>query len=136
MYRLVYVSRAKPGLSDADIGTLLDQSSSNNFERYITGFLVKARGEFMQALEGEEQEVRELYERICGDARHDCVLQIVGERIERRAFPDWSMNYHRVDGPAGSPAMLVRRDEPLDTLMPSDTPKDLLSLFARFISLR
>lgn len=136
MYRLVYVSRARPGISDTEIGAILDQSSSNNFERFVTGFLVQARSGFMQALEGNEDEVRELYERILADPRHDCVMQIVGEKIERRAFPDWSMNYHRVDGPAGSPAMLVRRDEPLDTLMPAGTPRDLLNLFARFISVR
>ena len=136
MYRLVYVSRARGNLTDTDIGDILDVSTTNNYERYLTGFLVQSHGLFMQVLEGEEGEVRETYTRICHDDRHECVMQIVGETVERRAFPDWAMNFHRVDGPAGSARMVVRRNEPIDTLMPADTPRDLLSLFGRFITVR
>ncbi|MEO0465599.1 MAG: BLUF domain-containing protein [Pseudomonadota bacterium] len=136
MYRLVYVSKAVAALSDQDIGKILDVSASNNYERYITGFLVRSHGRFMQVLEGEESEVRATFEKIAQDARHTCVTQIVGESVEGRAFPDWAMNYHRVDGPVGSTRMIVRRDDPVDSLMPATTPRDLLHLFGKFITVR
>lgn len=132
LYRLIYVSTAKQDLHDADISNILNTSQSNNFERYITGFLAHNGSAFMQALEGPEGEVRQTYESIVGDERHDCVVQIVGERIARRAFEDWSMNYHRVDDPHG--AMEIRLNEPIEDLMPASAPRDLLALFARFIT--
>jgi len=136
MYRLVYVSLARPDLSDAEIASILDTSVSNNYERFLTGFLVQSHGRFMQVLEGEEAEVRGIYERILADDRHTGVTQIVGERVRGRAFPNWAMNYHRVDGPAGSTTMIKRRDEPIDTLMPATTPRDLLYMFGKFITVR
>jgi len=136
MYRLVYVSHARQDLLDEDIGHILDVSVNNNHERYITGFLVQAHGRFMQVLEGDENEVRLTFEKIKADHRHTGVTQIVGELIKDRAFPDWAMNYHRIDGPVGSTTMVVRRDEPVDSLMPATTPRDLLYLFGKFITVR
>lgn len=132
LYRLIYVSTAKRDLGDDDISNILDTSQSNNFERYITGFLAHNGSAFMQALEGPEDEVRETYENIVDDGRHHCIVQIAGERIERRAFEEWSMNYHRVDDPHG--AMEIRLNEPIEDLMPASAPRDLLALFARFIT--
>ncbi|MEO1100444.1 MAG: BLUF domain-containing protein [Pseudomonadota bacterium] len=132
LYRLIYVSTAKEDLRDDDISNILNTSQSNNFERYITGFLAHNGSSFMQALEGPEGEVRQTYESIVEDGRHQCVVQIAGERISRRAFEDWSMNYHRVDDPHG--AMEIRLNEPIEDLLPASAPRDLLVLFARFIT--
>lgn len=136
MYRLVYVSTARDGLGENDIGDILDVSQSNNHERFVTGFLAHNRRHFMQALEGPEEEVRLLYDRIRADPRHGCLTQIVGERIGARAFDAWSMNYFRVDSEAGAPAMVLRRDEAPDRLMPASTPAELRTLFARFLTVR
>ncbi|MCR9078667.1 MAG: BLUF domain-containing protein [Hyphomonadaceae bacterium] len=132
MYRLVYVSTAKKELSTEDIGRILDVSQSNNHERYITGFLAHNGQHFMQALEGEYDEVREIFDRILADDRHESVVQILGETITARAFPDWSMNYFRVDD-RSSGAMLIRHDDPVDGLLPQAMPRELLHLFTRFL---
>ena len=134
MYRLVYVSTAKEGLSAAEIGDILDVSASNNDERRITGFLAHNGRYFMQALEGEREEVLEIYERIVADDRHFGVVQILGEEIVDRAFPDWSMNYFRVDEPKGH-TMIIRHDDPVDGLLPKDMPRELLHLFTRFLDI-
>ena len=60
MYRLVYVSTARENLTDQDMAAILDTAQSNNHERYLTGFLAHNGANFMQALEGEEVEVREV----------------------------------------------------------------------------
>jgi hypothetical protein len=132
LYRLVYVSTARDDLSDVDIASILDTSQSNNHERYLTGFLVHNGKQFMQALEGEEAEVRGIYQCILNDKRHTGIIQILGERTSDRAFPEWAMNYYRVDEP-GSAAMVARRDDPVDGLLPQDMPRELLHMFSRFM---
>lgn len=134
-YRLVYVSRARPGLADTDIAAILDTSTSNNHERFITGFLTLNQDRFLQVLEGPEDEVRAIYAAICADSRHNCVIQIIGEPADRRIFPDWTMNYFRVDGENGAPRMRVREDE-INDLMPAATPQPYLYLFSRFMTQR
>lgn len=136
MYRLVYVSTAVEGLGDGDIETILNQSQSNNDERYITGFLAHNGRFFMQALEGERSEVVDIYDRIVRDERHFGVAQIIGEPIEQRAFPDWSMNYHRVDDEEGSSTMVIRNDDSVDALLNPSMPRDLLYLFSKFLRMR
>lgn len=132
MYRLVYVSTAAERLGEEEIGNILDVSESNNHERRITGFLVHNGRHFMQALEGEHDEVQDIYDRILKDDRHYGVVQILGENIQQRAFPDWAMNYFRVDEPNGR-TMVVRRDDPVDGLLPKGMPRELLHLFSRFM---
>ena len=136
MYRLVYVSTAVDGLQDDDIDSILNVSQSNNDERYLTGFLAHNGRSFMQALEGERDEVLDIYGRIMGDSRHYGVTQIIGEPVEKRAFPEWSMNYHRVDDHEGSSTMIVRQDESIDALLNPDMPRDLLYLFSKFLRMR
>lgn len=132
MFRLVYVSTAKDGLTASEIGAILDVSESNNHERLITGFLAHNGRHFMQALEGDREEVLSTYEQIVNDPRHYGVVQIIGENIEDRAFPNWAMNYFRVDDPRGT-TMVIRHDDPVDGLLPKDMPRDLLHLFTRFM---
>ncbi|MCZ4298351.1 BLUF domain-containing protein [Henriciella marina] len=136
MYRLVYVSTAVEGLADDDIDSILNVSQSNNDERYLTGFLAQNGRSFMQALEGERDEVLNTYQRIMRDDRHQGVTQIIGEPVEKRAFPEWSMNYHRVDDDEGSSTMVVRQDESIDALLNPDMPRDLLYLFSKFLRMR
>lgn len=136
MYRLIYVSTAVEGLTDDDIESILNASQSNNDERYLTGFLAHNERAFMQALEGERREVLDIYDRIKSDNRHSGVVQIIGEPIERRAFPDWTMNYHRVDDKEGSSTMVLRQDDTIDALLNPDMPRDLLYLFSKFLRMR
>ncbi len=132
MYRLVYVSTAKEDVGPDEIGRILDVSQSNNHERYVTGFLAHNGRNFMQALEGTREEVREIFDRILGDERHYGIVQIVGEPISERAFPDWAMNYFRVDDPSGG-TMVVRNDDPVDGLLPGNMPRELMHMFTRFL---
>ena len=136
MYRLVYVSTAVEDLAADDIENILNVSQSNNDERYVTGFLAHNGRSFMQALEGERDEVLGIYDRILSDKRHFGIAQIIGEPVEKRAFPDWSMNYHRVDDDEGSSTMIVRTDESVDALLNPSMPRDLLYLFSKFLRMR
>jgi len=127
LYRLVYVSQARGTLSDGEIEAILNASQSNNDERFVTGFLAHNSDGFMQILEGPRDEVLGIYERIQSDDRHHSIQQLIGEDIKARAFPCWSMNYHRVDGPPGSSMMVVRNDDAVDGLMSGVTDRELLA---------
>ena len=135
MYRLVYVSEAASDLDDAAIQAILDTSQSNNHERYITGFLAHNGRGFMQALEGEEAEVLALFDAILADTRHRGIVQLSCETIKTRAFPNWDMNYFRTDDPEHG-AMIVRKDDPVDSLMSENMPRDLLHQFERFLKIK
>lgn len=96
---LVYVSQADSRLTPKDLEEILAESRGYNTDRGITGILLYAEGRggstgsFMQLLEGEEDELEHLRERIFGDPRHH--TKIVLERGEKpaRDFPDWSMAF-------------------------------------------
>ncbi len=137
LFRLIYVSTARPGLSETDMLNVLNTSQSNNDERYITGYLVHNGDSFMQLIEGPRAEVEGVFSRILKDDRHSGVVRILAERTGTRAFPLWSMNYFRVDkdGQSGTAAgtMLARRDDPVDSLMSADAPRDLIYTFSKFI---
>ncbi|MFN3313351.1 MAG: BLUF domain-containing protein [Hyphomonas sp.] len=133
LFRLVYVSTARAGLTEADIEDILDASQSNNDERYITGYLVHNGPSFMQLIEGPRAEVDEIFRRILADARHTGVVRILAEWCLTRAFPEWSMNYFRVDRPGSVGSMIARREDPVDSLMAANAPRDLIHLFSKFI---
>ncbi|KCZ96912.1 BLUF domain-containing protein [Hyphomonas polymorpha PS728] len=112
---------------------VLNASQSNNEERYITGYLVHNGGSFMQLIEGPRVEVEDIYDRILKDKRHSGIVRILAEKAESRAFPRWSMNYFRLDKSGHNGTMMVRRDDPVDSLMAADAPRDLIHTFSKFI---
>lgn len=133
LFRIVYVSTAVPGLTDEDMEAILNASQSNNEERYITGYLVHNGANFMQLIEGPRAEVDEIYSRLQTDPRHSGVVRILAEWCRERAFPNWSMNYFRVDRHGSVGSMIVRRDDPIDSLMAANAPRELIHLFSKFI---
>jgi len=133
LFRIVYVSTAQPGLTDTDIEGVLNASQSNNDERYITGYLVHNGPSFMQLIEGPFNEVDEIYGRILRDRRHSGVIRILAEWAEHRVFPNWSMNYFRVDRHGSVGTMIARRADSIDSLMEAGVPRDILHLFSKFI---
>lgn len=133
LYRLVYVSTARADLKQEDIEAILDASQSNNDERYISGYLVHNAPSFMQLIEGPRAEVDEIFRRILADNRHTGVVRILAEWCRYRAFPNWPMNYFRVDRKGTVGSMIARRGDPVDSLMAADAPRGLIHLFGKFI---
>ena len=97
MITLVYVSFATKVMMDEELRSLLQAARDKNKELDITGMLLYRDGFFIQALEGEEETVLNLYNKIKTDPRHRSVLQIYREGIKNRAFEDWSMGFNKFD---------------------------------------
>lgn len=93
IYRLAYVSTACDCLKLEDINNILESSNTNNHNLDITGILVYCNKHFFQILEGDEKEVKELFETISIDCRHDNVIKIQEGPIDKRSFGNWSMAF-------------------------------------------
>jgi hypothetical protein len=97
LFFLVYVSSAVRPFSRPDLEDLLATSRKNNAELGITGMLLYKDGNFMQVLEGEEEPVRALYDKIGDDPRHRGEITLREGFAEGRQFPDWSMGFRDLE---------------------------------------
>ena len=58
----------------------------------------KAKKIAIKFLEGEEAEVRQLFENIKRDRRHHCIFQFLDRQTQTAAFGDWSMGFFDLSG--------------------------------------
>ncbi len=54
------------------------------------------RGNFVQALEGPDDKINDVWRRISNDARHHTIIVVHEGPIENRMFSDWSMGFKNV----------------------------------------
>lgn len=95
MFQLAYISKVKKDLSQEKIVDICNAAAikNENDKIDITSFLILHNHVFFQYLEGSEQAVRALYERIANDSRHeDCTL-VYTHQATARQFPHWYMRY-------------------------------------------
>ena len=103
LIRLVYASTAtNPGNTDlgmiqVDVGRILMQSRKNNPRQQIGGVLYFSNNYFFQCLEGSQEAVNQLYNKIAEDPRHTNVQSLSVKRISERYFTNWSMKYVAVE---------------------------------------
>lgn len=93
IFQLVYVSSAKTKFSKAELEALLDQSRQKNARLGLSGILLYHDGNFMQLLEGEENQVRSLYAHIARDPRHHGCMILISGQVAERTFPGWTMGF-------------------------------------------
>jgi Sensors of blue-light using FAD len=97
MLSLIYVSTSIKLLSDQELLDILKVSRENNDSSEITGLLLYKGGNFMQVLEGADETVIALYEKIKIDPRHKDVSIISKEQIQSRQFSEWGMAFQNLD---------------------------------------
>lgn len=103
MHYMIYVSSATKPMNAPALESLLSWSREKNTEKGLTGMLIYRystdanKGYFIQMLEGEEHEVRALYDKIKRDKRHHTVLPLGEGKIEERMFSEWAMGFKNVD---------------------------------------
>lgn len=96
MYYLVYVSSATSLLPQSELLSILEKSRCNNENFGITGMLLYSNGTIIQALEGNEAAVKNLYKKISLDSRHKDVIVIVEGEHNEREFGNWSMAFYNL----------------------------------------
>jgi hypothetical protein len=105
VFRLVYRSHSR--IPAEQRGTVLaeifDVARSNNKKAGVTGALLVTDHYFVQALEGDEAQVRALFERIRADERHTEVSVVAESTPGARVFSRWAMARVAADGRADIP---------------------------------
>ncbi len=96
MYELIYRSVANKDVTATDINNILKTAREFNAKNGITGCLLFHKNEFIQILEGQEETIKTLYEKIESDQRHFAVLLLAESEKEKRIFGDWSMAFHQL----------------------------------------
>ncbi len=99
LFCLVYVSSATEPFSNEDLLALLTTSRRNNVRDGVTGMLLYRQGNFMQVLEGAEEKVRALHQRIQNDPRHRGLITLLQQRTEARQFGGWAMGFRNLSDP-------------------------------------
>ena len=110
MYELLYTSVSPQGLSESELKIILENARSKNSSLGITGMLIYHDREIMQILEGEEEDVKALYQAISNDSRHRSVEVLYQGTIEHRSFSQWTMAFKLLD-PEDVEKLLVEYEE-------------------------
>lgn len=101
MFQIIYHSNAVWRPSDISNIEILRAAQKRNAELGITGLLLRDEMRFIQAFEGSQEAVSELFDLICRDPRHHNVQLVHFVQTDRRQFADWAMQY---SDNAGHPA--------------------------------
>ena len=93
---LIYLSNVAPWFVrmksfEAKLQALCSIARAANQRRRVTGLLLYNSGHFLQVLEGENDEVKKLFEKIRIDLRHDGVVRLAHYPIQDRVFERWDM---------------------------------------------
>ena len=91
MRTLAYTSKATRDFDNADLRKLFVRAAQFNETHDVTGLLVFSDGNFLQTIEGFNDDVQAVYERIQSDPRHTLTGVLVDEPIQRRMYPGWAM---------------------------------------------
>jgi len=97
LFRLTYVSTAVEIFTPESLKELVQRAAAKNATLDVTGALLFSGGAFMQALEGPEGAVADLYARIELDPRHTFIECVQRDHVENRLFPEWSMTLQNFD---------------------------------------
>ena len=93
MFQLTYVSVASHSMSGKELDALLQHSREHNGQSGVTGLLLYNRGNFMQTLEGLQEDVVTTYGRIRADSRHTNLIVLDAVRVSHPVFSLWSMAF-------------------------------------------
>lgn len=97
MMQLIYISTTSIEPTASELLYLLEQARSRNFQRHITGMLLYSNRTYLQVIEGEAKDVREVYGAICKDPRNEGQVILREAEIINRDFPDWSMGFQNLE---------------------------------------
>ncbi len=122
MHLIAYTSERIPTEEPVQeqLDTLVAHAQRNNQQHNVTGALFYHNGNFMQVLEGEETDVKEIYQKIQKDSRHKNIITLIDTPVQKRGFSDWSMQSFNLDDNTklAPEVMLKIRDTFVKNLLP------------------
>ncbi|WP_284123891.1 BLUF domain-containing protein [Parerythrobacter aestuarii] len=112
MRQVVYISTAAK-IAESDLEDILQAAKDNNVDIGVTGILLFNGQNFLQVLEGSDEMLDALVDRIEVDPRHSGLVVMSDLDISERCFPDWSMQLVRLS------SSVEQRKEELSAVLPA-----------------
>jgi hypothetical protein len=103
MLQAIYCSKATRKFSEDELHAILELARNNNYRDQITGMLAFDDGVFMQVIEGPDDTIERLLEKLNADLRHGELRVLSIKPIEHREFGFWDMAYFREASLADQP---------------------------------
>ncbi|WP_108868811.1 BLUF domain-containing protein [Aquimarina aquimarini] len=88
-YIISYVSTASPSISNSDIEKLAAYVGHYNNTIGIGGILICSDRNFFQILEGKEDTVKNMFERIKKDTRHHNIIKMLDQKMNNTSFSEY-----------------------------------------------
>lgn len=130
METVIYTSAA---ICEApDLEAILEISRRNNAAAGLSGVLLFAEGNFIQALEGPKQALDATYERILADSRHRQIIELYRVSVTERNFPDWSMGCRKLSTPRAPGGAFDLTRSTLEEMKREGRGDDVFSLLKSF----
>lgn len=108
LWAYCYVSEATSAVTQSDLKVILNTAQAFNRRRGITGCLIYEQGHFAQVLEGAEQDLEALMQRIAQDSRHRNLRVVWSGPVEKPMFEQWSMAAFNLDRPDPADSVSIR----------------------------
>jgi hypothetical protein len=104
LYTILYTSHAIKAFDKTELSAIVNESRIWNHAHEITGCLAYVEGilnnnvlcQFIQVLEGDEIEVKDIFNKIQSDERHLDVSVIKEGFIKKRKFHSWRMGFEEI----------------------------------------
>lgn len=97
LHAIAYASEARADLRTTDLDRLLADATAFNRVAGVTGVLMFDGSRFLQYLEGPEDGIDSVFQRIFNARSHAQMRLLCRAPVVQRAFPRWSMGTRRID---------------------------------------
>ena len=125
MISIAYISKAERKFSDSELIQMLEKFQINNEKLNISGVLLyNGAGTFIQFIEGDENVVDGLYQRINKDKRHSRITCLRRATITERSFSKWRMGFRKISNDTVfdmNKMTIFLNDEKLEHFVADDT---------------
>lgn len=88
---LVYLSEASSSLTESELAQILEKAEVRNKQLEITGYLCRFKNRILQYIEGPEEQLGPLFNKIKADKRHKILFHTLSPKFTKRRFPNWGM---------------------------------------------
>ncbi|GAA4108762.1 hypothetical protein GCM10022393_05070 [Aquimarina addita] len=88
-----YVSTVAPLLKNSEMKELFEFVKRTNSSLGITGILMYSDGNFFQVLEGEKEQLQNLFKKIQSDSRHYNVIKFFDRKITSCLFTQYQSSF-------------------------------------------
>ena len=119
-------------MNEDELINILNTAREKNARHNFTGVLLYSGGTFIQVLEGDEDEIDNIFDIIEQDKRHKNVLKLMEEIVTERTFPDWTMGFSIVDPVKAKE--LIGFLQSNNGLLANDNPDNAVVMIKTFIN--